>query len=123
MNYTAQLAKEGHLLTRPAPRPKKSKVIPKMSEKRAKQIEEYMKKRKDYLRERPLCNAWSRIHGWAMDAGLKAFRRERATEIHHKRGRIGKMLLDERFWVAVSRTSHNWIHAHPTEARKLGLLA
>lgn len=42
---------------------------------------------------------------------------------HHIRGRIGSLLCDTRYWVAVCREHHQWIHAHPNQARELGLLA
>lgn len=49
--------------------------------------------------------------------------RQVATSCHHVRGRIGRLLLDERFWVPVCRVHHARIHARPAEARALGLLA
>ena len=46
----------------------------------------------------------------------------RATEIHHIRGRLGPLLNDERYWLAVSRQGHRWIlHLFPDEARSRGL--
>lgn len=45
-----------------------------------------------------------------------------ATQCHHTRGRRGALLLDKRFWVAVSDAGHRWIHSNPQEARSLGLL-
>lgn len=45
-----------------------------------------------------------------------------ATEIHHKKGRAGWLLVDIRYWVQVSKECHRWIHDHPEEATKLGLL-
>lgn len=52
----------------------------------------------------------------------RVFPNRRATEIHHARGRAGRLLLDERFWVPVSRAGHRWIHDHPEAARRAGLL-
>jgi len=46
----------------------------------------------------------------------------RTTDIHHKRGRIGPLLLDWNHWLAVSRWGHEWIHQHPAEARARGWL-
>lgn len=43
-----------------------------------------------------------------------------ATECHHKKGRIGKLLLDTRYWLAVSREGHKWIEEHPIEAKEKG---
>ena len=45
-----------------------------------------------------------------------------ATEIHHCRGRLGRLLCDERFWMSVCTQQHRWIHDNPKEARELGLL-
>lgn len=45
-----------------------------------------------------------------------------ATQIHHRRGRAGKLLLDERFWIPVSADGQMWIHANPAAARERGLL-
>lgn len=47
----------------------------------------------------------------------------RATDVHHSRGRIGALLLDERFWIPICRECHVWIHQHPAAARNHGLLA
>lgn len=55
------------------------------------------------------------------------------TDVHHVMKRIGfadswariqniPLLLDERFWLAVSREGHNWIHDNPKEAKELGYL-
>jgi hypothetical protein len=46
-----------------------------------------------------------------------------ATECHHVRGRIGRLLLDRRFWLPVCLEHHRRIHERPAEARSLGLLA
>jgi hypothetical protein len=45
-----------------------------------------------------------------------------ATEVHHTRGRLGKLLLDKRYWLAVSAEGHRWIHDHPDEVRAHGWL-
>jgi len=44
------------------------------------------------------------------------------NEVHHMRGRAGSLLLDERFWMAISKQGHRWVHEHMDEARKLGWL-
>ena len=46
-----------------------------------------------------------------------------ASEVHHKRGRLGPLLVDKRYWLAVSAQGHRWIHEHPEEARRRGWLA
>jgi hypothetical protein len=46
----------------------------------------------------------------------------RLNEVHHLRGRAGSLLLDERFWMAISKQGHRWVHANMDEARKRGWL-
>lgn len=36
-----------------------------------------------------------------------------ATDIHHKSGRIGELLLDTTKWIAVCRSCHTYIESHP----------
>lgn len=45
-----------------------------------------------------------------------------AEDVHHLRGRAGTLLIDRRFFKAVSRKGHRWIDANREEARKRGLL-
>jgi hypothetical protein len=52
----------------------------------------------------------------------KVFPLLQATDIHHMAGRKGDMLLDERFWLAVSREGHRWIHENPKKAMELGFI-
>lgn len=40
-----------------------------------------------------------------------------ATDIHHQRGRLSKLLMDQRWWVPVSRDGHRKIHDQPDWAR------
>jgi hypothetical protein len=48
---------------------------------------------------------------------------EPATEVHHRRGRVGTLLIDTRFWMAVSRVVHGLIHRQPATARSEGWIA
>jgi hypothetical protein len=43
-------------------------------------------------------------------------------DCHHIRGKLGPLLMDQRFWTPVCRFHHWWIGAHPAVARALGLL-
>ncbi len=43
-------------------------------------------------------------------------------DVHHTRGKIGALLMDERFWLPVCRTCHNWIGNNIAQARSWGLL-
>ncbi len=46
-----------------------------------------------------------------------------SSQVHHKFGRRGKLLLDERHWLAVSNEGHDKIHKKPEWARARGYLA
>lgn len=108
--------------------------IRRVSLKRAKQNREYAKKRKAFLEAHPFCQLTIQREGFNEQIVIEDngdmsvpnidfnFRCPRATEIHHVRGRIGTMLNDETHWLAVSREGHEWIHQHPSEARKRGWL-
>lgn len=43
-------------------------------------------------------------------------------ENHHIRGRAGTLYRDQRYWMAVSKQGHRWIHSHPAEAKSRGWL-
>ena len=81
-------------------------MIRSRSIKRAKQEREYAKIRKAYLFCHPTCE----VNGCTADA----------VEIHHKRGKIGNLLTDERFFLPVCRHHHNYIHDNPSIAMRLG---
>ena len=60
---------------------------------------------------------------------FRAITKEKATDIHHKMGRIGyadewarqeniPLLLDVRFWLAVSRKGHQMIEENPEWAKE-----
>lgn len=72
----------------------------------------YLKRKKIFLQEHPLCEWW-------LKHGLKV----KATELHHERGRRGPLLLNEKFWHSASASGHAKIHKHIMLARSLGLLA
>jgi hypothetical protein len=42
---------------------------------------------------------------------------------HHVRGRLGDLLFDTRFFLAVSEEGHAWIHRNVAQARKHGWYA
>jgi len=44
------------------------------------------------------------------------------AECHHMRGRIGRLLCDSSFWLAVSADGHRWIHENIEKARELGFV-
>lgn len=94
---------------------KKRKAIPKFSKKRKDENTIYSQKRLAFLdgKECPVNEGFE------------------ATEIHHMKGRQGyadqwakdcgiTLLLDERYWLAVSASGHRYIELHPQEAKDMG---
>lgn len=76
------------------------------SKKRAAQERIYAKIRKVYLFCHPNCEV--------VGCGCES------SEIHHRKGRIGDLLTDEKFFMAVCRSHHNYIENHPIEAKDQG---
>jgi hypothetical protein len=76
--------------------------------------EEKNKQRRQYIRQKKI---FLRQH-----SDCPVYPGNRTTDIHHIQGRLGPLLTDERFWLAVSRSGHDWIHAHPEESRQKGWL-
>lgn len=115
------------------------KGLRRVSKRRSAQLSAYAKARIDFLHDHPFCEVWLVRHGTndkelvrKIDRGLTVIEipvmcpggdpPPYSTEIHHRLRRSGERLLDEKEWLAVSREGHRWIHQHPSEARKLGLL-
>lgn len=84
-------------------------MIKRRSEKRAKQEREYIKENKIYLEEHPYCEAKVQCHGML------------SSQVHHKKGRIGDLLLNKEFWLPVCGQCHDWIENNPLEAKEKGL--
>jgi hypothetical protein len=42
------------------------------------------------------------------------------TDIHHKKGRVGSLFLDVRYWIALSRKGHKYVEEHPKWAKQNG---
>jgi hypothetical protein len=42
------------------------------------------------------------------------------TDIHHKKGRVGKLFLDTNFWIALSREGHRTVEGNPDWAKEQG---
>ncbi len=62
-----------------------------------------------YLQHHPYCEA--HLPGCQINA----------TDIHHKKGRTGDLMLDDTEFLAVCRMCHGWIETHPIEAKELKL--
>ena len=76
------------------------------SKKLAKANAKYSKLRKEFLWDKPNCQA--RMPGCTL----------KSTDIHHKLGR-GKYLNDTSTWLSCCRKCHNWIELHPEESIEL----
>ncbi len=87
--------------------PLKRTPLRRVSIKRKAQLEQYAKARLVFLAAHPECE----VFPWSP-----------SVDVHHVRGRIGAMLLDERYWMAVSRKAHDLIHENPNKARAKGWL-
>jgi hypothetical protein len=47
---------------------------------------------------------------------------KQATDIHHTRGKLGKLLCDERYFKPMCRTCHRWVHDNIQAAMDAGLI-
>jgi len=107
------LTRKVHLVQKEVGAPKKAKkrqkAIPKFSKKMVEELKKYVPLKRKFLKEHPIC-----------ECGRNECKRP-ATDIHHKKGRIGTLLNDVRFWLPVARICHKWIEEHPKEATELGL--
>lgn len=86
---------------------KKPTKLKHETEKRGKENLEYLRKRKEFLSLPE--NEFCAVFPWL-----------RSTEIHHKKGRIGKLLIDERYFLAVSPEGHRKIENNPEWAYEMG---
>ncbi len=115
-------------------KPKKAKKpIRKVSKKLSARLKLYAKARAKYLDAHPYCQWWlaengfleqdvtfgGRLSGILSSVSLKA---PRSIEIHHRKGRVGNLLYDQSYFMAVSREGHNWIHANPRESYESGYM-
>ena len=83
------------------------KRIKQVSSKRQQQNQSYLVMRKIFLDTNPNC---------------VLYKDKPSTEIHHSAGRRGDMLLDTRYWFALCREAHMYIHANPEWAEDNGFL-
>ncbi len=112
----------------------------RVSKKRAKQLRDYSVIRAAFLLEHPVCEVWMKENGWKRTDGARIHNEKpghfdasaqdlfdigapRSVEIHHRNRRNGARLNDPAYFIAVSRTGHEFIHNNPSKAREMGLLA
>lgn len=79
-----------------------------VSPKRAKQLRTYSKLRRDFLEANPRCV-------WPLGCD------QAASDVHHKAGRVGRLLLDVTRWAALCRGHHAYATEHPQRAYDLGI--
>lgn len=82
--------------------------IRKFSKKRAAENRKYSTLRKQFLEDKEC------------EAGLEGCT-GMASEVHHKKGRIGENFLDVSTWLAVCHHCHIEIETKPAMAKELGL--
>lgn len=80
--------------------------IPKVSDKQAKLNRLYAVAARRFKEDHPVCQ----VDGCPLPT----------TDVHHKCGRVGANLLDQRTWLAVCRGHHLQIEANPEWAKKNG---
>ena len=74
------------------------------SAKRSKQMREYKKIRVEFLEANPLCERCGGI----------------ATTVHHKKGRMGELIINTEYFLPACMPCHEWIETHPGEAKEKG---
>lgn len=84
--------------------------IPKQSAKLKARLVEYKLVRDQYMIAHPVC-----------EANIEGVCTYEATDNHHRKGKIGELLCDVRYFLAVCRSCHNFIENSPTLAKKMGL--
>ena len=89
--------------------PVSSFKVKKSSSKRASEENEYTRERRVFLTEFPNCQA--RLPGCMLGA----------NQVHHKKGRLGDLLLDKRYWLATCAVCHDIIEKESEAAKESGL--
>lgn len=87
----------------------KAKPIAPRSQKRSKEEKLYSAKRVLFLLDFPMCQA-----------NIQGVCKGQATEVHHKKGRIGNDLLDETNWLALCHNCHEYVENNREFAMEKG---
>lgn len=93
----------------PAKKLKTTTPINRFSDKRKKEMPVYDKRRLAFLALHKFCQAK------LVDCTRMA------TEVHHKKGRVGEDYLNIATWLATCNSCHHWIEMNPEKAKELGL--
>ncbi len=84
-------------------------ILPIKSIKQLNRDIEYAKARKRFMAKHLVCEA--KLKGCS----------QKATQVHHKQGRDGALLIDISKWLPVCHNCHSWITEHSAESIELGL--
>ena len=106
---------------------KKQKAIPNKSEKAKVKGLMYTRKRKAFMNKKenklcPVASYFLKQKDLSPEEHLDWSRNFKATEVHHKAGRVGRLLLATEYWLAVSRKGHTFIHDNPEFSYQKGWL-
>ena len=119
--YADKIRREGFPPNKPRTpqEARKRSTLPRSTPKRAKEQSAYLKARIAFLSrpENEFCHVCKLRAESGEDCGQRL-----STETHHSRGRIGRLLLAEEFWLAVCSSCHSWLHDNPKKAREIGAL-
>jgi hypothetical protein len=69
------------------------------------QNNEYKKKARQFIKNNPMCKVCGKP----------------SESVHHQKGRVGDLLLDQRYWLALCIKCHQHFETHPQEAKKKGI--
>lgn len=91
-----------------------------MSSKRRKSVGAYIAARHDYLDQNGcvFVDVVGRYVGVCQRCGGRGF-----VELHHKRGRLGPLLIDKRHFAILCESCHRHVHTHVNKARGEGWIA
>ena len=89
-------------------KPTKKPIAPR-SQKRLFQERLYSLRRKVFIENHPMCEA----HIVGVCTGV-------SSECHHKKGRVGKDLLDQTHWIALCHNCHEYVERERTWALEMG---
>ncbi len=85
------------------------------SKKRDLALKEYSKLRLEFLRNNPAC-AFCYL---STPSGFQSEPLHGATQIHHSKGKVGRLLCDVRWFIPTCGHHHSWIEANHRECRTL----
>lgn len=86
---------------------KKKKPIKPISEKEKLRLKEYRRVRNIYFSKNPVCEF----------PGCDSIE----VTLHHKRGRIGGLLTNTKYFCSLCATHHTWVENNPAQAILMGL--